>query len=103
MGAHNGLKAQRLLKAKYWLGTHDEVKRAGGFVRWFLRRRIVSLGEALGVEMVERAGEERKGDVSGVGDDCGDERMEQGEEKKEVRFDDPQYLDLGNGESAVLV
>lgn len=24
LGSHNGLKAQRILKAKYWIGTHDE-------------------------------------------------------------------------------
>lgn len=24
LGSHNGLKAQRLLRARYWLGTHDE-------------------------------------------------------------------------------
>src|SRR5271163_2439233 len=31
MGAHNGLKVQRLLRAKYWIGTHDEIKKGGGF------------------------------------------------------------------------
>ncbi|KAF4610386.1 hypothetical protein G7Y89_g15734 [Cudoniella acicularis] len=30
MGAHNGLKVHRLLGAKYWIGTHDEVKKGGG-------------------------------------------------------------------------
>lgn len=25
LGSHNGLKAQRILKARYWIGTHDEV------------------------------------------------------------------------------
>ncbi|TVY32026.1 hypothetical protein LSUB1_G008433, partial [Lachnellula subtilissima] len=29
MGAHNGLKVQRLLRTRYWIGTHDEIKRGG--------------------------------------------------------------------------
>lgn len=73
MGAHNGLKLQRLLGARYWVGTHDEVKRGGGIVSWFLERKIVSLKEA-----VER------------------ERMERGS-GLEVRFEE-----VGNGESLIL-
>ena len=30
----------RKTKAKYWIGTHDEVKKGGGFVAWVLKRRI---------------------------------------------------------------
>ncbi|KAH7389180.1 hypothetical protein BKA64DRAFT_580561 [Cadophora sp. MPI-SDFR-AT-0126] len=82
MGAHNGLKVQRLLGAKYWVGTHDEVKRGGGIVSWFLDRKTISLKEAIEREKEER-GEELKGSaVEGL---------------KEVRFED-----LGNGESLVL-
>jgi hypothetical protein len=47
MGAHNGLKVVRLLRVKYWVGTHDEVKKGGGVVGWFLRRVGVSLQQAL--------------------------------------------------------
>lgn len=76
MGAHNGLKVQRLLGARYWVGTHDEVKRGGGIVSWFLERKMVSLKEA-----VEREREE--GCVfEGLG---------------EVRFEE-----VGNGESFIL-
>jgi hypothetical protein len=55
MGAHNGLKVQRILGAKYWIGTHDEVKRGGGLVSWFLDRKMITLKEA-----VEREKKERK-------------------------------------------
>jgi hypothetical protein len=47
LGAKNGILAQRLLRAKYWVGTHDEVKKGGGFVSWFLRRRVWTVEEAL--------------------------------------------------------
>ena len=39
-GTQNGLEAVRKTKAKYWIGTHDEVKKGGGFVAWVLKRRI---------------------------------------------------------------
>ncbi|TGO44668.1 hypothetical protein BOTNAR_0771g00020 [Botryotinia narcissicola] len=52
-GAHNGLKVQRLLNAKYWVGTHDEVKVGGGIVSWFLNRKAVTLKEALEREVEE--------------------------------------------------
>ncbi|KAH7318956.1 hypothetical protein BKA65DRAFT_409117 [Rhexocercosporidium sp. MPI-PUGE-AT-0058] len=82
MGAHNGLKVQRLLGAKYWVGTHDEVKRGGGIVGWFLDRKNITLKEAIEREKGEK-GEELKGSaVEGL---------------KEVRFEQ-----LGNGESLIL-
>ena len=73
LGAKNGLSAQRLLRARYWIGTHDEVKRGGGLVSWFLGRRVWTVAEALEEEM--------KGE---------------GEEGTN-------WLELGNGESRVLV
>ncbi|THV44331.1 hypothetical protein BGAL_0670g00012 [Botrytis galanthina] len=79
-GAHNGLKVQRLLNAKYWVGTHDEVKVGGGIVSWFLNRKAVTLKEALERE-VEENGE--SGDVEKVGD---------------IKF-----LEVGNGESLILM
>lgn len=82
MGAHNGLKVQRLLGAKYWIGTHDEVKRGGGIVSWFLDRKAISLKDAIEKEKEEK-GEELKGSaVEGL---------------RKVRFED-----LANGESMVL-
>lgn len=47
LGAHNGLAAQAVLRAKYWVGTHDEVKRGGGVVSWFLRRKTYSVQDVL--------------------------------------------------------
>ncbi|KAF7864031.1 hypothetical protein EAF04_006996 [Stromatinia cepivora] len=79
-GAHNGLKVQRLLNAKYWLGTHDEVKMGGGIVSWFLNRKVVTLKEALEREAMENGD---SGDVEKVGD---------------IKF-----LEVGNGESLILV
>ncbi|TVY44939.1 hypothetical protein LOCC1_G005907 [Lachnellula occidentalis] len=59
MGAHNGLKVQRLLRARYWIGTHDEVKTGGGIVSWFLNRKMFSLPEAIEREKVEREADGR--------------------------------------------
>ncbi|USP79180.1 uncharacterized protein yc1106_06454 [Curvularia clavata] len=72
LGAKNGVLAQRMLRAKYWVGTHDEVKKGGGFVSWFLRRRVWTVGEALR-------------EVSGEGD-----------------WEDVRFQELKNGESRVL-
>ena len=47
LGAFNGLRAQRICQAKYWVGTHDEVKKAGGFIAPFLRRKMLTLQEAV--------------------------------------------------------
>lgn len=38
MGMENAIKAQRLLHAKYWFPTHDEVKEAHGLVASLLQR-----------------------------------------------------------------
>jgi hypothetical protein len=76
LGAHNGLKAQRLTGAKYWLGTHDEVKRGAGLVSWFLKRRVLGVKEALEQEVVERGLEDRLEDVI--------------------------FIDVANGESLIL-
>jgi len=53
LGAQNGLDVVRKTKVKYWIGTHDEVKKGGGFVSWVLKRRI------WGVEDVLRGGCEK--------------------------------------------
>lgn len=47
LGAHNGLKAQRICKAKYWVSTHDEVKDGTGLIALLLRRKAVPLHEAI--------------------------------------------------------
>jgi hypothetical protein len=76
LGAKNGVLAQRMLKARYWVATHDEVKKGGGFINWFLRRRVWTLEEAL---------------------------MEAGNEVGwKGEFEDVRFKDLGNGESMIL-
>lgn len=82
MGAHNGLKVQRLLKSKYWIGTHDEVKKGGGIVSWFLDRKMISLKDA-----VEREKKERGNNLKGTDLDS----------LSELRFEE-----LSNGESLRL-
>ena len=57
LGAHNGLKAQRILNAKYWIGTHDEIKKGGGLVAWFLQRDVITLKDALEQEQQEKEGD----------------------------------------------
>ena len=53
LGAHNGLQAQRICKARYWVGTHDEVKKPGGLLAPFLRRSMISIQEAIDKERGE--------------------------------------------------
>ena len=50
LGAHNGLQAQRMCQAKYWVSTHDEIKRESGFITAFLNRKVLTLREALSEE-----------------------------------------------------
>lgn len=76
LGAKNGLLAQNILKAKYWVATHDEVKIGGGFVAWLLRRKKWTLDDAL---------REVRADARGVDE-----------------FDDVRFEEVGNGESRVL-
>lgn len=82
LGAHNGLKIQRLLGAKYWVGTHDEVKKGGGIVSWFLNRKVIAVKDA-----IEREKEENCESLIGTGL----------ESLAEVHF-----AELGNGESLIL-
>lgn len=90
MGVYNGLKAQRVLKAKYWVGTHDEVKEGRGLVDFFIKREVKTIKEALELEREQR----QKG-----------EHVVANSERDAVleSFDDTKWLDLRNGESRVLV
>lgn len=90
LGAHNGLKAQRILNASYWIGTHDEVKKGGGFIAWFLQRDVLTLKDALD--------EERKSRQDG------DKGMANGELGRVLdSFSDTNWCDLRNGESKILL
>lgn len=82
MGAHNGLQAQRICKAKYWVSTHDEVKTAKGIIAPFLHRKILTFKEAIEQEKREKggiSGESMLADMRGL-----------------------QFADLGSGESLLL-
>ena len=54
LGAHNGLEAQRKLNASYWIGTHDEDKKGTGLVGWLLRRKKLSVRDAVEAERKRR-------------------------------------------------
>ncbi|KAL8967238.1 MAG: hypothetical protein Q9183_003014 [Haloplaca sp. 2 TL-2023] len=56
LGAHNALRAQRISGSKYWISTHDEIKKAGGLVRWFLKRKIWTIEDVLQKEKKETGG-----------------------------------------------
>lgn len=58
LGAHNALKLQRQIQSRYWITTHDEVKKGGGLVGFILRRKVITLEDALDAE--EEKGEEAK-------------------------------------------
>ena len=69
LGAHNGLRAQRICKAKYWVSTHDEVKRTRGLIAPILYRKTLTLKEALEEEKKQsRGGTSIENDLAGIGD-----------------------------------
>lgn len=47
LGALNGIQAVRASGARYWVATHDESKRGGGLISWFLQRTSYSLRDAV--------------------------------------------------------
>lgn len=94
LGAHNGLQAQRILRARYWVGTHDEDKKGTGLVGWFLRRKKISVKDAVREERNRRKLDKTQERVQGLSSPT-----------KELlgTFDDVNWVDLGNGESLMLV
>lgn len=96
LGAHNGLQAQRLLQAKYWIGTHDEEKVGRGLVGWFLKREAFSLKDAL-------VAEKDKQQNAADGLVKGKRKSDVAQDELYDALDDAHFLDLRNGESAVLV
>ena len=81
LGAHNGLKAQRILSSSYWIRTHDEPKKSSGMVASFLRRRILTVNDA--VEKEKRDRDRKPGQVKSDAQDM-------------------KFLDLANGQSVLL-
>lgn len=84
LGAKNGLAAQRILRAKYWVATHDEVKRGGGFISWFLKRTVWTLEDAL-----REARSEESGGYGGSGWGIDE-------------FEDVSFKNMENGEGMIL-
>lgn len=87
LGGHNGLQVQRSLRAKYWIGTHDEVKKGGGIVSWLLSRKIISLKEAIEQERKKR------NSLNGA------LKSEEGEDGE---WDGVRFEELKNGTSLIL-
>jgi hypothetical protein len=99
LGAHNGLQAQRILNAHYWIGTHDEIKKGGGVVAWFLQREELTLKDALELERAKaRDADEEGGKRNG-------KRLkgELGEVVESFEENGCNWVDVRNGESIVLV
>ncbi|KAI3332421.1 hypothetical protein HD806DRAFT_480493 [Xylariaceae sp. AK1471] len=82
LGAVNGVAAARECGAKYWVATHDEVKKGGGFISPLLRRTRWLIADA-----VKKEGQ--KGLVKGVDDDDG----------QAAGYD---FVELGSGDGLVL-
>lgn len=61
LGALNGIQAVRASGARYWVATHDEAKKGGGFISWLLRRKMYSLRDAVEAEKMEKVKEEGGG------------------------------------------
>lgn len=47
LGALNAVKAQKVLRAKYWVGTHDEEKPGSGLIAPFLYRKVMAVSEVV--------------------------------------------------------
>ncbi|KAI4255339.1 MAG: hypothetical protein LQ352_002625 [Teloschistes flavicans] len=83
LGAHNALRAQRISGSKYWVSTHDEIKRAAGFVNRFLKRKVWTIEDVLKEEKREKG------------------RIELDSPLADLR--DVHFANLGSGESLLLV
>jgi hypothetical protein len=52
LGVRNWVTVVRNTRARYWIGTHNEVKKDEGFVGWVLKRRVWAVEEVLNSEKV---------------------------------------------------
>ncbi|KAK7958512.1 major facilitator superfamily protein [Apiospora saccharicola] len=75
LGALNGLEAVRASGAKYWVATHDEEKKGGGFIAPLLRRTKYTVADAV------------RSETKNMGDEAPDYR----------------FVELGSGDALVLV
>ncbi|CAN8098258.1 unnamed protein product [Discula destructiva] len=56
LGALNGIQAVKACGARYWIATHDEAKKGGGFISWLLQRTSYSLKDAVKAEEAKAGG-----------------------------------------------
>ncbi|KAF6802284.1 hypothetical protein CSOJ01_11700 [Colletotrichum sojae] len=75
LGALNGIKAVGECGAKYWIATHDEVKKGGGFIAYMLQRTQYTLKQAVEAE----------------------------EQRIEGQVPDYDFVELGSGEGMILL
>lgn len=85
LGAHNGLQAHRTTRPKYWVASHDEPKKGGGVVGFFLKRSVITLRDAV----------DRLRDAAGAG--AGGAKGDKEDWMKDINF-----LDMQSGESLLL-
>ncbi|KAH6693553.1 hypothetical protein F5X68DRAFT_247875 [Plectosphaerella plurivora] len=67
LGALNGIQAVAESGAKYWIATHDEVKKGGGMIAPFIRRTKHTLKDAVDAETSKMGGKVPKYDFVGLG------------------------------------
>ncbi|OAQ69933.1 major facilitator superfamily protein [Pochonia chlamydosporia 170] len=79
LGALNGIKAVSACGAKYWVATHDEVKKGGGFIAPLLQRTSYTFKDALRHE---------------------EERLKHSVDKQLPPY---QFIELGSGDGLVLM
>lgn len=83
LGAFNAVDAARMLKCRYWVGTHDEIKKGGGLIAPFLRRKAWTMADIFSNESI------KKSESNAAHPD-------------KEKTPDPEYIDLRSGESLVL-
>jgi hypothetical protein len=62
LGGHNALKCYNILRPRYWVGTHDEIKVGGGLLAPFLRRKVYTLEDALKAQETVKEAAQSSGD-----------------------------------------
>ena len=62
LGGHNALKCYNILRPRYWVGTHDEIKIGGGILAPFLRRKVYTLEDVLKAEKGREVAAQPPGD-----------------------------------------
>lgn len=72
LGALNGVRAMRVSRAKYWIATHDEDKKAGGLIAPFLMRTKYSFEDAVAHERLRTRDKAETGEYNYLELGCGD-------------------------------